>query len=312
MPENNRIVLIITDRPPESWKKHLLAADPDLQIDIWPNIADEASYSTAVVWKQAAGLLGTFPGLRLISSLGAGVDHLVSDPALPAGVAVCRIVDDQLKQSMSNFVVMGVLNYQRGMYDCWQNRVQGLWQKPEPVEKKIKIGILGVGALGRDAALKLKDLGFEVSVYSNAPKNLEGIRSFSGEKGLEQMLSKINLLINLLPLTSATRGILNKEMFSKMQPGTYLIQVARGAHLVENDLLMALDEGYLSGALLDVFEQEPLPQVHPFWRDERIMLTPHIASVTDPAAAARQIVENHHRLLDGRPLLNQVDLSKEY
>ncbi len=163
-----------------------------------------------------------------------------------------------------------------------------------------------------DAAKKLVTLGFDVHGFSRRPKNIEGVHSCHGEAGLHAMLSQVNVLVNLLPLTTETKGILNARFFEKCLPGTYLVNVARGQHLVEKDLQEALDQGQISGAWLDVFEQEPLPQEHPFWRDSRILITPHIASVTNPASAAAQVAENHRRLQRNEPLLHTIDRSKEY
>ena len=307
-----KIVLILNDRPTEPWKNHLLAADPDLQIDSWPDVNDFSTYDTAVVWNHQQGLLMKFPNLRMICSLGAGVDHILSDTELPAEVAITRIVDKQLTISMSNYIISAVLNHQRHNYTYQQQQLKEVWYELDPPELDITVGFLGLGVLGNDAAVKLASLGFEVHGFSRTRKGIEQINTHEGEVGLKNMLSQVNVLINLLPLTSDTVDILNLPLFEKCRPGTYLINVARGQHLVEADLITALDKGFISGAMLDVFRQEPLPKDHPFWKDERIKITPHIASVTDPASAASQIAENHRRLQGGQALLHTVDITKEY
>lgn len=307
-----KIALILPDRPAEPWRKNLLKADPDLQIGIWPEIDGFENYDTAVVWNHPPGLLRQFTNLKLVCSLGAGVDHIISDPDLPEGIAITRIVDDQLTLSMSKFIVTAVLNHHRRMYEYIGQREHYNWHELTPNEREIRVGLLGLGILGQDAAVKLASLGVEVHGYSQTTKDLEGIETYTGDSGLKKMLNTVNVLVNLLPLTSKTRDFLNLSFFEKCQPGTYLINVARGQHLVEADLIRAMDRRLLSGATLDVFRQEPLPEDHPFWKDERIMITPHVASVTNPASASAQIAENHRRLQQGKSLLHAVDPTKEY
>ena len=307
-----KLVLILTDRPAEPWRNHLLHYDPDLDIGIWPVIDDFENYDTAVVWKHPQGLLKQFSNLKLVCSMGAGVDHILSDPDLPEGIAITRIVDEQLTHSMSSYIATAILNHQRRMYEYFGQRKQKSWHKLTPNERQLKIGILGLGVLGQDAAAKLIGLGLEVHGFAQSTKDLGGIKTYAGEAGLNDMLKVVNVLVNLLPLTSKTQDFLNLPFFEKCQAGTYLINVARGQHLVETDLLRALDRRLLSGAMLDVFREEPLPDDHPFWKDDRIMITPHIASVTDPASASAQIAENHRRLQQGKPLLHTVDRAKEY
>lgn len=306
-----RIVLILTDRPAEPWRKYLLDADPNLEIDIWPEIVEYEAYATAIVWKHPPGLLKDFPNLKLVCSLGAGVDHILSDPNLP-NVKICRIVDDQLTNAMSHYIIMGLLNYQRRIYEIWQNQQMRKWEKVLPVEKTLKVGILGLGVLGSDAGKKIAGLGFEVYGYAKSEKHLKGVQSFHYEAGLKEMLKKVNVIVCLLPLTSKTKNYLNSSFFSKLQKGSYLIHVARGEQLVEEDLLNTLASKQLDGALIDVFREEPLPKEHPFWKHPAITITPHIASITNPSSTACQIVENHHRMLKGEPLINEVDMYKEY
>ena len=171
---------------------------------------------------------------------------------------------------------------------------------------------MGLGQLGADAAKKLYQLGFQVTGWSRTPKKVDGVQSFAGDGALNDFLSLANVLICLLPLTPATKGILNYKTFEKLPAGSYLINVARGAHLVEQDLLEALETGRISGACLDVFQVEPLPVGHPFWNHPKIIITPHISSLTYPKAVVPQIVENYHRTKLGKPLLNQVDIERGY
>lgn len=305
------IVLILSDRPAEPWKNELLKVDPNLRVAIWPEIEDFSSYTTAVVWKHPEGVLNQFPNLKLIHSLGAGVDHILSDPDLPPA-NICRVVDEKLAADMSNYIIAGIISHQRKLRQIWHNQERKCWEKVLPLANSLKVGILGMGVLGQDVARKLLQLGYEVHGYSQSPKELEGIKTYTGEQGLEDMLMQVNVLVCLLPLTSKTKNFLNRTLFAKLQKGSYLINVARGEHLVEEDLIQALKNGQLGGALLDVFRQEPLPANHPFWELSNVTITPHIASITDPASAARQIVENHRRILSKQALINQIDDDKEY
>jgi glyoxylate/hydroxypyruvate reductase A len=295
------------------WLLALHRREPQLRIEIWPDIADPAAVEFALVWKHPAGILARFPNLKCISSLGAGVDALLQDTKLPAGVPVVRIVDSELKQSMAEYVCLGALEHFRQFAQYREQQAECSWQA-RPLEhiSSMRVGILGLGELGSFVAGRLAGLGFPVQGWSRSAKSFEGITSYCGGEGLAAFLAITDILVCLLPLTAATKGILNAGLFRQLPTDAYLINVARGDHLVEADLLAALDAGHLSGALLDVFCEEPLPQDHPFWRHPRITVTPHISSITDPESAVLQILENYHRAISSRPLLNQVDPQRGY
>jgi glyoxylate/hydroxypyruvate reductase len=176
----------------------------------------------------------------------------------------------------------------------------------------VRVGIMGLGHLGSDAAVKLRALGFAVSGWSRTARQMESVRCFAGAGELESFLAQADILICLLPLTPATEGILNRETFSKLPRGAYLINAARGDHLVEEDLLDALESSQVGGACLDVFRKEPLPESHPFWKHPCVTLTPHVASLTYPKAVAPQIVENYRRVRAGKPPLHAVDIGRGY
>jgi glyoxylate/hydroxypyruvate reductase A len=171
---------------------------------------------------------------------------------------------------------------------------------------------MGLGQLGADAAVKLVTMGFEVAGWSRTPKDINGVVSYAGDEALDDFLSISNILICTLPLTPDTEGILNSGTFKKLPAGAYVINVARGKHLIEEDLLKALDSGHISGACLDVFQVEPLPENHPFWSRPNITITPHISSLTDPKAVMPQIIENYHRIKSGKPLINVIDVTRGY
>jgi glyoxylate/hydroxypyruvate reductase A len=304
------LAIISPGRNPKIWIEALTAHNPEVSIQVYPDIDRPEEVEMALLWQHPPGFLNTLPNLKLISSLGAGVDHILSDPTLPADLPIVRIVDEKLTWSMTNYVVMGVLNFHRQITRYQKDQNSKVWDMSNP-EIAVKVGVMGVGALGGDVLDKLNYMGFPVFGFGFTEKQDFPYPYFSKDK-LQEFLSEINVLVCLLPLTPDTEGILNFDLFKKCNPGTYLINVARGKHLIEEDLIPALDEGLLAGALLDVYRTEPLLESHPFWEESRIQLTPHIASVTNPQAAAPQIIENLRRLQANQPLLNIVGRERGY
>lgn len=304
------IAIISPGRNPQVWIDAIRASDPDLQIQVYPEITDPESVEMALLWQHPPGYLKTFPNLKLISSLGAGVDHILSDSAVPKEMPIVRIVDEKLTWSMTNYVIMGVLNFHRQLTRYQADQKRKVWDMSNP-EIPVRVGVMGVGALGGDVLDKLSYMGFEVAGFGFSEKS-NFPHPYFAKDHLGEFLTQINVLVCLLPLTPETEGILNRDLFAICKPGTYLINVARGKHLVEEDLIPAIESGQISGALLDVYRTEPLPKDHPFWEESRIQLTPHIASVTNPKAAAPQIVENFRRLKAKQPLINLVNRAKGY
>lgn len=264
-----------------------------------------------LVWKHNQGILKKFTGLKLLYSLGAGVDHLMSDPEVPKKVPICRIVDPLLAFSMSNYILYAVLDFQRRMDKYRNDKKDKVWDHYALPERELNIGILGLGNLGQDAAEKLAQLGFKVAGFSPSPKTISGVKCFHGD-GLDSFLKTVNVLICTVPLTEKTKGLLNAALFDKLPKGCYLINVARGKVQVEKDILNAIDSGQLSGAFLDVFETEPLPSNSLLWSHPKVQITPHIASITKPEAGVRQILDNWSRLKKGEALLHQVSIDKGY
>ncbi|MCC5936659.1 MAG: glyoxylate/hydroxypyruvate reductase A [Lunatimonas sp.] len=292
------------------WKDTFHKLAPTIPLEVYPEIENPEEVETVVVWQHPHGILRDYPNLKLICSMGSGVDHIVADPKLPSGVPVTRIVDPRLTYSMTNYVIMGILNYHRQFTRYQRDKLDKTWDMSSP-EIDIAVGVLGTGQLGGDVLDKLAAIGIPAYGYGNSPK--EGFRHpyYHGD-ALDKFLEKVNVVVCLLPLTEKTEGFLNKELFARFKPGTYLINVARGKHLIEEDLVLALSKGWISGALLDVFVQEPLPKEHPFWDHPQIMITPHIACITMYEAAVPQILENHRRQLANEPLSNEIDLSQGY
>ena len=296
------------------WEAALSALDPGLVLHRHPFAGDPAEIEAVVMWTgHDLADLRRYPNLRLVVSMGAGVDHLLRPPGPPPGIPVVRLVDVRLTQAMSEWVLLNVLRFHRQDPEYRAQQAGRIWHElPAPDTGRRRIGILGLGALGADAARKLAALGFPVAGWSRRPKTLPGIACHHGPDGFETLLRQTDILACLLPLTPATRGILDARAFALLPRGAFLLNAARGGHVVQPDLLAALDSGHLAGAALDVFEPEPLPADSPFWTQPKVVLTPHAASVTIPGSVAPQVVENIRRAREGAPLLNVVDPATGY
>lgn len=297
----------------DEWERAMAACKPDLATASWPYDGDPAAIDYALVWAPDPGVLAGYPNLKVIFSIGAGIDHFASDPELPRRVPVVRMVEPALTAGMTEFVVLSVLHHHRVMTDYALQQREHLWKElPQVLAARRRVGILGLGTLGQDAAEKLLPFGFPISGWSRSPKQVPGVTCHHGSDGLQTFLASADILVCLLPLTTETEGILNAETFARMPRGATIINVARGGHLVEADLIPALDSGQLAGATLDVFRSEPLPSDHPFWNHPRIVLTPHAAAVTIPETASRAVIDNIERFEAGQPLLNVVDWDQGY
>src|ERR1700758_334680 len=295
------------------WRAQLTRLTQELEVRVWPDIGNPAEIDYALVWRREPVFLASLPNLKLILSLGAGVDHLLGDPQLPRHLPIVRLVDPHMTAAMSEYAVLQVLRLHRRDLDYRAQQERKEWRELDQKNAADRrVGILGLGELGQDAAKKLKALGFDVAGWRRSEKTVTGLRCRAGAAGLPLLLGRSEILVCLLPLTAETEGILNSSTLALLPRGAALVNAARGAHLVEEDLLAALASGQISGAVLDVFRREPLPTDHPFWRHPRVILTPHVAAFTNPTTAAPIILDNIRRFEDGRPLLNRVDLARGY
>jgi glyoxylate/hydroxypyruvate reductase A len=295
------------------WRAQLTKLRETLDIRVWPDIGAPADIDYALVWRPEPGLLASLPNLKLILSLGAGVDHLFGDPQLPRHLPIVRLVDPHMTAAMSEYVALQVLRLHRHDLAYRAQQEAQVWRELDQKNAADRgVGILGFGELGRDAAKKLKPLGFDVVAWSRSEKTVAGVESYAGAGGLRHLLGRSEILVCLLPLTAETNGILNAQTLALLPRGAALVNAARGAHLVEDDLFAALASGQISGAVLDVFHDEPLPADHPFWHHPRVVVTPHVAAFTNPATAAPIILDNIRRFEEGRPLLNRVDPARGY
>lgn len=307
------LILIAPNRDVQSLKEAMHKIDANLEIEIWPDISNKDSVQFAVVWRHPAHILQKFLNLKAVSALGAGVDHILNDESLPQDVTICRVVSKDLVDQMKTYLLNAVLNYQRNMYTYFEQQKKGIWNPvPNKVRTAFTVGVMGLGKIGLPVAKQFVEMGYKTTGWSKSKKQVEGLETFSGEANLDIFLNKTKVLICLLPLTCETKGILNLDIFKQLEQPGYLINVGRGEHLVEEDLIYALDKEWLAGTTLDVFSEEPLPEQHPFWNRDNIIITPHISSISQPEGIASQIIENYKRSLSGLPLKNRVDPKKGY
>lgn len=306
------IVFFSLTDDPQPWREALARALPHIPFHAWPEVPAPAQVRYTLVWKPPHGWHRQFPNLRAILSLGAGVDALLEDPDLPA-VPVTRLVDGGLARQMAEYTLHAVLHFHRRMPEYGQQQRARQWRilDPNALEDSV-VGVLGLGVLGGEAARLVAAAGFPVCGWSRTPRRIPGVDCLCGEDGLAALQRRARIVVNFLPLTPATRGLLDAHFFARMQPGGFLVNVARGAHVVEPDLLAALDSGHLAGAMLDVFAHEPLPPEHRFWSHPRVVLTPHVAGITLAAEAAAQVIQNLRRLEAGEAPWGVVDRAAGY
>lgn len=307
------IVIIRQDGKMEEWKQALLEADPSINIYTYDEPHPKEDILMALVWKHPEGSLAGYPRMQCVASFGAGVDFIWKDPDLPDGIPVTRVVDPVLASDMSEYVLTYLLGYMKNSFQYQNDQRKRIW-KPVPYKriKDVQVGIMGLGALGSDLAHLLSSLGFPLVGWSRRPKEDLPLRSFSGEQELHAFMAACQVVVCLLPLTTQTEGILNRHNLRHLPKGAYLINAARGGHLVEEDLIPLIEERHLSGACLDVFREEPLPEDHPFWCCDKIQISPHIASVSDINSVTPQIIDNYLRLVENQPLMNLVSREQEY
>jgi glyoxylate/hydroxypyruvate reductase A len=303
---------------PERWKRRFDDVCADRPVFLLPDdTLDPEQVHYAAVWKPAPGELAAFPNLRVIFNLGAGVDALISDASLP-DVPVVRVAVDDLTNRMTEYVVLHVLAHHRQEPYLRASQREKRWApKYQWPAGAITVGIMGLGNLGSSAAGALTHLGFQVAGWSRRAKNIAGVKCFHGEDGLAPFLTQTNILVCLLPLTAATRHILNRKLLSMLGRDSplgapVLINAGRGGLQHEAELLACLNDGTLGAATLDVFATEPLPEDSPFWTHPKVILTPHNAADTDPDAISRYVADQIERFEAGQPLQNVVDMKRGY
>lgn len=295
------------------WRDLLASRLPELTVEVWRPGDGACAADYLAVWKPPAGMFAHFPKLKTVFTLGAGVDALLANPELPAGVAVVRLLDAGMAGQMTEYCLYGVLHFHRDFDLYARQQAQGEWRNlPPPDTAARKVGILGLGVMGGALAAALTALGFKVLGWGRSPKKIAGVASFHGRDGLTMMLRQTDILVCLLPLTPETDAILDRDAFAALPQGAVLINAGRGRLVDEDALLDALDSGHLRGALLDVFRTEPLPAGHRLWSHPKVIVTPHIAAETMPGPATAQIADNIRRLEAGLKPLGLVEPGRGY
>ena len=294
--------------------------DPGLDVRVAPEIGRLGDIDAALVWQPPPGLLKTLPNLDLIVSVGAGVDALLADATLP-GLPLVRYVDPDLTGRMVEFVTLHVLYHHRRMTEFRELQSRAEWNYlPEPAAHEVRVGLMGLGVMGAAAAKALGFLGYQLRGWSRTPKAIEGMTGYAGDAGLDAFLAETDILAVLLPLTPATRGLLDRALIGRLSrrgrderlPGPVLINAGRGGLQIDADILAALEAGELYAASLDVFETEPLPATSPLWAHPRVVITPHNAAESAPLAIVRYALRQRQRQRDGLPLENVVDRTRGY
>lgn len=307
------IAYISRDTDGVQWKKVLEAGLGPVDFRPLDALGDKKDIEIVLAWKPPAGLIASFPNVKLIVSLGMGVDHLLADDRLPAGVPIVRIMDGGLVGQMSEYAIYWALRHHRDIDRYAASQRARQW-KPEDFVDTIdrRVGVMGLGSIGQDTAAKFAALGFPTAGWSRTARTLPGIETFHGADGFQRFLARTDILVDVLPLTRDTRGLLDAKAFAALPKGAYLINMARGGHVVDEALLAALESGQVSGAALDVFNVEPLPADHPYWTHPKVHVTPHIAGATNPRTASPGVIDNIKRLRAGQPLIHTVDPKTGY
>ena len=294
------------------WREILARDAPDIEFRMWPDTgpADEVNY--LVVWQPPPDLRAHFPKLKVVFSVAAGVDHL-DLATFPEGVPLVRMVEPGITRTMVDYVSFAALALHRNLLDYLGQQEARIWReiRVRPASDR-RVEVMGLGVLGSAVLDRLGALGFQRSGWSRSSKVIRGVACHHGPERLDTFLADLDILVCLLPLTDETMAILGRSLFKALPRGAGLVHVGRGGHLVEADLLAALDDGQLSGAVIDVLREEPPRVDHPFWGHPRILLTPHVASMTQPATAVPVLLDNIRRYERGEPLLNVVDRARGY
>jgi glyoxylate/hydroxypyruvate reductase A len=296
----------------EQWQALFAEHAPDIQWRAWPDVGDGTQVEYLAAWQAPDDLENVLPNLKVLFALSAGVDQLDLS-RIPLSLPVVRLLDPGISQGMCEYANWAVLSLHRDMLRYRQQQVAGHWQAHRllPASKR-RIGVMGLGLQAQHILASLKPFGFALSGWARSQHRIEGVTCHAGVEQLPAFLAQCDILLCVLPLTEQTEGILNKALFAQLPKGAALINMGRGGHLREDDLLQALDRGQLSAAILDVLLQEPAAMDHPFWKHPQIMLTPHIAAMTQPESAFAGLLENIRRFERGEKMLGQVDRGQGY
>ncbi len=306
-----RRILVAAKSNPEVWADLFRQELPGHEVLTAPPETGEVAY--VVVGKPDPGLISSLPGLEVVLSLNAGVEHLLASGEAGEHLPIVRMVDPGLVEGMVEWVAAQVLAWHRNLFAYRDQQHEGVWrQRPEKLARERIVAVLGAGALGAPVAGMLRSLGFRLRVWSRTAREVAGAEGYAGPQRFGDCLAGADVLVNLLPSTAETRDLIDARALGRLAPGALLVNAGRGASLVDADLIAALDSGQLSTAALDVFRQEPLPPEHPFWRHPRVLLSPHVAAPTHARTAVAVMAETVRRHERGEALLNLVDRARGY
>ncbi|AZR93873.1 glyoxylate/hydroxypyruvate reductase A [Bordetella trematum] len=298
---------------PAEWLEPLKKALPGSDIILWNEAIPPQQAELAVVWNPPAALFERETALRAVFNLGAGVDALFRLPTLPASLPIVRLEDAGMAVQMAEYAAHALVRASRRFDDYERLQQAGQWEPlPELDRSEWPVGVLGMGVMGARVASVLAAMDYPVAGWSRSGKAPEGVQAFGGRENLDRFLARTRVLINTLPLTDDTRDLLRHETLSRLLPGAHVINMGRGAHLVEEDLLALLDSGHVAGATLDVFRNEPLPPEHPFWKHPRVRITPHIAAISLRRETIAQVAEKIRAYQRGEPLSGTVSRDRGY
>lgn len=297
----------------QHWQNALKEIAPEMDIELYPNVKNAEKIEFAICWSQPKGVFNEFKNLKCISSLGAGVNHILADKSIKPDIKIVRVIENQLTRDMTHYAIQSVLNItrmQQRFIDAQKNKI---WDQKTPfnLTDQITVGVMGLGAIGKSILEALHYLQIKTIGFSKNKKDIKGIKTYA-ENEFSQFLNQSNILLSVLPLTPETTGIINKNTIRQLPKNAYIINIGRGSQIIDDDLLDALNNNHLSGAKLDVFHQEPLPESHPFWQHPKIDITPHNASVSNPKIVAKHIIENYYRLKNNQELVNLVNRNSGY
>ena len=296
-----------------AWQERFERAAPEWRVLAWPAEVDRAEVDFIACWRPPSGFFQGFDALRAVFAFGAGINHLLARPDLPASVPLVRLTDAGMAEQMAEYALYGVLHWQRdmGAYAAQQARAQ--WQPlPPRLRSTVRVGVLGLGAIGSVLAGTLATLGYATSGWSRGARAVPGVDCVHGAAALDPLLARSDVLVNLLPSTPETRLLLDAARLSRLPAGAFVVCASRGDQLDAAALVALLDRGHLAGALLDVFETEPLPEDSPLWRHPAVRITPHVAAITLPEVSVAQIVAKARALLAGRAIDGMVDRARAY
>ncbi len=312
-------LFILPTWPVEVWTAAMKKVAPDLDVRVWPDQMgnlDDIEYCAA--WLPPAGVVKSLPNLKVIMSLGAGVDAILKDPTLPDNVPIVRVNDPDLTGRMTEYIVLHVLMHHRQQRRIDENQRNKVWDSfPTHAARELSVGIMGLGVMGVDSAIRLRDIGFRVAGWSRGRKHIHGVESFAGAEEFDAFLARTDVLVSLLPATADTDGIINRATIRKLsRKGPFgapiIINAGRGRQQMADDILAALDAGELHAATLDVFVPEPLPPDSPLWTHPRVTVTPHCAADSDPETICAYVAANIARHQRAEKLENLVDRSRGY